>query len=197
MPSTNKFSHLKKELVSRRIYDHPQTGEALPRQVRAGDLCPHPDNPKIHPDKQNEYVAASLDQLGQIDSIKINVNNGYIVDGEDRSWLATGYDEDMLVDVDWLDLNEEEHRLALIIFDRVGEFAIWKRDDLSDILQSIQADDNRLQTMLSEMATDFGIIPPDFMPIDINEQPQLDQLEPKWIRCPHCSEKFDLRDVES
>ena len=158
MTSSNKFSHLKKEIVSKRIYVHPKTGESLPRQLRAGDLCPHPENPKIHPEKQHGYVASSIDELGQIDSIKININNNYIVDGHDRAWLAIGYDEDMLVDVDWLDLTEDAHSKALMLFDYVGEFALWDKDVLDNLLQDVQTDDTRLQAMLSELAENVGVV---------------------------------------
>jgi ParB-like chromosome segregation protein Spo0J len=34
---------------------------------------------------------------------------------------------------------------------------------------------------------------PDFEPATEDEQGQLDELDPKWIACPHCGKEFDAR----
>jgi hypothetical protein len=36
---------------------------------------------------------------------------------------------------------------------------------------------------------------PDFQPATENEQGKLDQLDPKWIACPHCGKEFDAREA--
>jgi len=36
---------------------------------------------------------------------------------------------------------------------------------------------------------------PDFQPGEESDQGQLDELDPKWITCPHCGEKFDEREA--
>lgn len=193
MPSDNKFSHLQNALRSRRVYTDPVTGEPLPRQVRAGDLQPHPDNPKIHPDKQHDYVAGSLDELGQYDGIIINIANQMIVDGHERAWLALGYDEDMLVDVDWVELTEDEHRKALVITDYSRSFALWDTENLERILSELepQGDDSylrdaRVGEMLGELATEQHIQLPD----DFKEYDESVANEVEYITCPHCGEKF-------
>lgn len=202
MTSDNKFSHLKKALRSRRVFVDPTTGDDLPRQLRADQLHPHPENPKIHPEKQHAMVAGSLDGLGQIDSIKINIRNGMIVDGHERAWLALGYGDDTLVDVDYVDLSEDEHRLALAIFDETRSYAHYERkaietllqdDSLQTFLAQLQDEDARLQTLLDDLAESQGFTPPDFQPISSNDLPRLDQLEPQWVKCPHCGEPFDIR----
>jgi len=163
-------------------------------QIRAGDLIPHPSNPKFHPQKQRDAVAGSISDLGQIAPIIININNGYLVDGHERAWQALQEGEDTLVDADWVDLTEDEHNRALIILDAVGQLFTYDRDSLDNLLKEVQTDDARLQVMLSELATNQGITPPDFSPIDASELPRLDQLEPKWVTCPHCGEKVDARE---
>jgi len=35
--------------------------------------------------------------------------------------------------------------------------------------------------------------PPDFEPGTEDDQGKLDQLDPKWIACPHCGKEFDAR----
>jgi hypothetical protein len=154
--SENKFSHLQRALRSRRIYTHPETGDPLPNQVRADELCPHPNNPKIHPEKQHQAVAGSLDTLGQIDPLKINIRNGYLVDGHERAWLALGYADDTMVDVIFVDLSEAEHKLALSVYDETRSYA-YDREALDSLLREVKVDDARLQTMLSEMASSQGL----------------------------------------
>jgi hypothetical protein len=34
---------------------------------------------------------------------------------------------------------------------------------------------------------------PDFQPATEEEQGKLDELDPKWIACPHCGKEFDAR----
>ena len=34
---------------------------------------------------------------------------------------------------------------------------------------------------------------PNFDPATEEEQGQLDELDPKWIDCPHCGKEFDMR----
>ena len=36
---------------------------------------------------------------------------------------------------------------------------------------------------------------PDFEPATEEEQGKLDQLDPKWIACPHCGKEFDAREA--
>jgi hypothetical protein len=35
--------------------------------------------------------------------------------------------------------------------------------------------------------------PPDFEPGTEDDQGKLDELDPKWIACPHCGKEFDAR----
>jgi hypothetical protein len=34
---------------------------------------------------------------------------------------------------------------------------------------------------------------PDFEPATEDDQGKLDELDPKWIACPHCGKEFDAR----
>ena len=40
-----------------------------------------------------------------------------------------------------------------------------------------------------------ALMPPDFQPGTEEEQGKLDQLDPKWIACPHCGKEFDARET--
>jgi hypothetical protein len=166
-------------------------------QVPANQLLANPNNPRRHPTSQREALRGSLDTLGLVDAVLVNKSTGYLIDGHARVEEALTLNEDMLLPVLEVDLDEDEEKLFLATFDWITTLATYDRDSLDDLLQSVNTDNEGLQAMLSEMAEDHGIIPPDFMPIDMSEQPRLDQLDPKMINCPHCNHEFDLRDVET
>ena len=44
----------------------------------------------------------------------------------------------------------------------------------------------------NELAQVMGVSP-DFEPASEDEQGKLDELDPKWVDCPHCGKEFDLR----
>jgi hypothetical protein len=129
-------------------------------KIRADQVVPHPLNPRKHPIKQRQTVQASFDALGQIAPIMINVRNNYLIDGEERTWLALAQGDATELDAVWVDLTEDEHALALTIFDRITNMAYYDKDNLDDLMHQIDTDNAALQSLLSEMAEDIGIIPP-------------------------------------
>jgi hypothetical protein len=120
-----------------------------------------------------------------------------MLDGHARVEELLTKDDSALIPVIEVDITADEAKLFLASFDWITQLAIYDTDATDALLQSVNTDDERLQAMLAGMAEDMGIIPPDFMPVDMSEQPRLDQLEPKMVTCPCCGETFDLRDVES
>jgi len=71
----------------------------------------------------------------------------------------------------------------------------WDNEMLTIELNDLLADGFALE-MLGfdpvEMQTlvDGG---PDFEPATLEDQGKLDELDPKWIDCPHCGKEFDAR----
>lgn len=127
-------------------------------KIRADQITPHPNNPRKHPAAQREAVEASFDVLGQIAPIVINVNNGYLVDGEERSWLALSQGDDAELDAVWVDLSDDEHLLALTTFDWLTQMAVYDRDSLDTLLQQVNTDNAALQSLLSELAEAQGVV---------------------------------------
>lgn len=136
-------------------------------RIRADQLCPHPDNPKYHPWKQRRYTAGSINSLGQLAPVTINLSNGYLVDGHDRAWLALQHGDETLVEVDYVELTEDEHLLAMQILDETGQYFEYDREKTEGLLKQLQETDSALQTilqgderlnaMLSDMAEREGI----------------------------------------
>lgn len=157
-------------------------------KIAASQIIPHPQNARIHPPLQRQAVAASFEQVGQIAPILININNGYLIDGAERSWLALDQPGDVELDCWYVDLTEEEHLYALATFDPITSLAGYDTERLDELLHEVNSDSPAIQQMLAQLATDIGLTPPDFQPVDMSEQPRLDQKKP--ITCPHCGQEF-------
>lgn len=156
-------------------------------KIRADQVAKHPNNPRTHPQKQRDAVAASFDVLGQIAPIVINKRNGYLVDGEERTWLALSQGDDTELDVIYVDLDEEEHNLALVTFDWITQYAQYDRNNLDALLQTINTDDEALKSVIEELSTMTGLTdqtesPPDFPSFD-------DDIETEYC-CPKCGYKW-------
>lgn len=112
-------------------------------KVAADQVTPHPLNPKIHPYEQQLTTAEILEALGQIGPIIINRTNGYLVDGEQCTWLALELHErtgiSVELDVAYVELSEEEHEQALLTFDPVGDLAKPDPDRLKELLSRNQS----------------------------------------------------------
>ena len=151
-------------------------------KIRADQVLAHPLNPRKHPIAQRQAVQASFDVLGQISPIMININNNYLVDGADRTWLALAQGDDTEIDAVWVDLSEKEHAIALTTFDWITQMATYDQDTLSDLLQSIDTNNEALQTLLDDLASQNNISLDDDEPLE-DMGPQIDradELREKW-----------------
>jgi len=112
------------------------------------------------------------------------------------SLFADGYEipDIPIVYIKAKDKKEAKEKL-LHITSSYGEFT---QDGLTDFVYGMDFD--------IEMSTDFldglrlaneemTLMMPDFEPATEEEQGKLDELDPKWITCPHCGEKFDEREA--
>lgn len=126
-------------------------------KIAASQIIPHPNNPRKHPELQRQAVAASFDELGQISPIVININNGWLVDGEERSWLALAQEGDVELDVVYVDLSEAEHLKALTYFDATGDLVTYDSARLDALLKEVSSDSPAIQQMLSELAAANGL----------------------------------------
>ena len=146
----------------------------------------NPLNYRKHPQRQRDAVQASLRELGWIGVVVENKRTGRLIDGHERVWQALQNNEPVpFVEVD---LSEDEERLALAVFDPITNMAETDAGILDELLREVNTGEAALQALLAGLATDAGITPPDFMPVDVSEQPRLDQKKP--VTCPHCGAEF-------
>lgn len=146
----------------------------------------NPLNWRKHPQRQRAAVNASLRELGWVAAVIENVRTGNLIDGHERVWQALDKNED--VPYLQVDLSEDEERLALATFDAITGMAETDAAKLDELLREVNTGEAALQEMLNQLATDAGIAPPDFAPVDMSEQPRLDQKKP--VTCPHCGTEF-------
>jgi hypothetical protein len=93
---------------NRRIDTGLETAEAL-------TSCYNRENWRSHPEIQRLATEDSLDTLGWIGQIKKSTISGLMFDGHLRVELALLKNPQMLLPVDYYDLDEEETALALIL----------------------------------------------------------------------------------
>lgn len=129
--------------------------------VPANQLLANPSNPRRHPAKQREALRGSLDTLGFVAPILVSKHSQFMLDGHARVEEALSKDENTLVPVLEVDLEAHEESLFLASFDYITYMAEYDRDALESLLHDVNTDDNRLQAMLSELASNSGIIPTD------------------------------------
>lgn len=146
----------------------------------------NPLNYRKHPQRQRDAVQASLRELGWIGVVVENVTTGRMLDGHERVWQALQHNED--VPYVQVELTVAEERLALAVFDPITNMAETDAAILDDLLREVNTGEAALQQLLAGLATDAGITPPNFMPVDISEQSRLDQKKP--VVCPHCGAEF-------
>lgn len=151
--------------------------------MAADQFTANPRNPRRHPQAQRDAVKGSLDTPGFIAPVIVNRQTGYLIDGHERVMQALGQGDETPVPFIEVDLSEDEETLALTTFDWITQLAYYDRDNLSTLLDEIDTDNQALQALLSEMAQEHGVIPPDFDPRDEwVGMPEFEQEERKAFR---------------
>lgn len=123
----------------------------------ASEFIANPNNWRLHPEEQRQAVMGSLDTLGWIDVVIENTRTGYLIDGHERLWEALKCGENTPVPFIQVDLSEEEEAQALATLDPITGMARADREKLSELIQSIQSDDARVQAMIAEIAKQNGL----------------------------------------
>lgn len=129
------------------------------RTVPASSVRPNPLNARVHTTAQRNVMADALDEIGNVDVLKVvaipGTDDFLLVDGHLRQELRA--DEDVMVAV--LDLDESEQAKVLATFDPIGALAGTDRDKLKALagLADIQsASLARLMIQMSSRAAPTG-----------------------------------------
>lgn len=156
------------------------------RRVPASELLPHPTNWRTHPAKQHDALRGVLAEIGWADAClaRETPDGLQLVDGHLRTEVAG----DELVPVLILDLSDDEAAKVLLTLDPLAAMADADSDKLEKLLNEISVSNPAVEQMLSDLAAQHGVVPPDFEPVSEDEQGDLDKT--KLVTCPHCGEEF-------
>jgi ParB-like chromosome segregation protein Spo0J len=155
-------------------------------------LVPYAKNSRTHSDAQVAQIAASIKEWGFTTAILVDETGG-IIAGHGRLMAARklGMTEvPVMVAAGWSDAQK---RAYVIADNKLALNAGWDNELLAlelGELGDLGFDLDLTGFKAEEIQT---LQPPDFEPGTEEDQGKLDQLDPKWIACPHCGKEFDAR----
>jgi len=161
--------------------------------VATTDLIPYANNPRTHSDQQVAQVAASIQEFGFNNPILIDEHNS-IIAGHGRLAAAQKLEMNTVPTILLEGLSEAQRKAYVIADNKLTENGGWDYDILAVEIDRLKELDVNIDL------TGFGIEElqvitqdVDFEPAGEDEQGKLDELDPKWIDCPHCGKEFDMR----
>jgi hypothetical protein len=150
-----------KKPIRNRIVEHVQ--------VRAGDLVPHPDNFRTHPESQRRALAASYQEVGFARSLlgyRLADGRIQLIDGH----LRRDIDPGMMVTVELLDVSAEEARKLLLTIDPLAGLATTDDDALTRLTAATRADSDVLNDLWQSLAKSqkltADLLPPPQPPVE-------------------------------
>lgn len=117
--------------------------------VPAGELLDHPANFRRHGDAQRTALGGALAELGWIQRVVVNRRSGRIIDGHLRADIARAAGAE--VPVIYVDLSEDEERVALATLDPIAALAETDQAAFDELLASLQVDHEGLAAMLADL----------------------------------------------
>ena len=165
-------------------------------QIAIDKLIPYARNSRTHSDAQVAQIAASIREFGFTNPVLVDEADG-IIAGHGRVLAARKLAMDKVPAIRLKHLSEAQKRAYVIADNRLALNAGWDEEMLTAELGDLAAMDFDLDLLgfdegeLSRLMTE-----PNFDPGTEDDQGKLDQLEPKWISCPHCGKEFDSREQE-
>jgi hypothetical protein len=131
-----------------RIVGH---GEADPRELVA-----NPDNFRGHPQAQRGALVGGIREVGYIRSVTVNQQTGRIIDGHLRVEEAIRAGQTTIA-VEYVDLSQEEERLALLLLDPIAAMATTEAPKLDMLLRDVETGEAAVSGMLAELAERAGL----------------------------------------
>ena len=163
-------------------------------QKKVTELIPYVNNSRTHSDEQVAQIAASIKEFGWTNPILVDGSNG-IIAGHGRLMAARKLGHKEVPTIELADLTETQKKAYIIADNRLALNAGWDNEMLTIELNDLLADGFALE-MLGFDSVEMKLLiagGPDFEPATEDEQGKLDELDPKWIACPHCGKEFDAR----
>lgn len=170
---------------------------------RTDQLLANPHNFRRHPNVQREALRGSLSELGVIAPVIVNQVTGHLVDGHARveEYLSAGVQD---VPVIYVELSEEEEKLAIAVLDPIGAMAVNDHRALNAILDAVDSDNAGLVDLLDDLRRQAAAYQPELDPElrgdDVTDEDvdaarrrmeqDGDRAEQSRVLCPHCGGSF-------
>lgn len=106
-------------------------------QVPPESLIANPKNFRRHPESQARAFRKIVKKIGFIASVTANARTRRIINGHLRVQEAIRRKQP-LIDVEWVDLSEDEERIALAMFDPISEMADIDTGKLDAVLKDAE-----------------------------------------------------------
>lgn len=161
--------------------------------IATTDVIPYANNPRTHSEQQVAQVAASIKEFGFNNPILLDEHNG-IIAGHGRLAAAQKLGMDLVPTITLAGLTEAQRKAYVIADNKLTENGGWDYDLLAVEIERLKElevdvdltgfDAEELQVITQDVA---------FEPASEDEQGKLDELDPKWVDCPHCGKEFDMR----
>lgn len=135
-------------------------------ETSVDQLLGNPENLRIHSIYQQAAVEGSLNEIGWIDEITINLrthpgfqnhqrNVETMVDGHLRVILAMRLGEST-VPAKWVDLSPEEELKAMLYKAKTADMAGYDAEKLKTALEQVNSSNKALQDMMTQLAIETG-----------------------------------------
>lgn len=124
--------------------------------VAPDQLLANPANYRRHPAKQREALRGSLNELGIIAPVIVNVTTGRMLDGHARNEEYLSADVEK-VPVLYVEVPEEKEGLALLSLDPIAAMAEHDKEQLDALLHEAATAEPGLQAMLATLAEEAGL----------------------------------------
>ena len=169
------------------------------RRVPASELLPNPKNWRTHPVAQQDAMRGILAEVGIADAVlaRETPDGLMLIDGHLRADVAPDTVWPVLV----LDVDESEADLILATHDPLAAMAETNSEHLDTLLQSASTNNEALQAMLAELASDAGLYEtPEIVEDKVPEPPTdlITQPGDLWILGAHrvlCGDSTKAEDV--
>jgi DNA modification methylase len=171
--------------------------------LKVAEALANPLNFRVHPAHQRAALETSLDNVGWVQQVVVNTKTGNLLDGHLRLALAEQRGEQELPCL-YVDLDAEEERLVLASLDPIASMATADRVRLTELLASIQSEDEGVRALLESIARQerlelpalTGLVDPDSLP-ETPEEP-VSRTGDLWLLDPHrllCGDSTNPEDV--
>lgn len=154
-------------------------------------LIPYALNSRTHSDAKVAQLAASIREFGFTNPVLVDEANNLIA-GHGRVMAARKLGLEQVPAIVVTGLDNRKRRALIITDNKLALNAGWDEQALKVELEDLAGDFGALMGF-SEDELAALLVQANFEPGSEDDQGKLDQLDPKYISCPHCGKEFDSR----